>query len=72
MDIQGDGLSRATALFFDKAESHGEAIAALYRHLAQSGITVRRRELAGMGGGFLYDRMETDRGELWVRYRMTI
>ena len=72
MEYQGDGLSRATALFFHKAESHVDAIASLHRYLAVSGTVLRHREIAGMGGGFLYDRLETDRGEIWVKYSMTV
>lgn len=70
--MRGDGKPRETALFFDEATSHAEAIRSLYRHLADERIVLHRRRLAGMGRGFLYDRLETDRGTIWVMYRMTI
>lgn len=67
----GDGISKDTALFFKRARTHQEAIEAFYKYLEQQSIVFRERRLAGVEHGYLFDIVLTDKGQLWVKYRMT-
>ncbi len=67
----GDGKSKETAIHFKKARTHNEAIQAFYKYLEQEGIALHRRRLAGIEDGYLFDIALTDRGPLWVKYRMS-
>lgn len=67
----GDGKSKETALFFKKARTHSEAMQAFYLYLEQQGISLHQRRVASVEGGFLFDIAVTDRGPLWVKYRIT-
>lgn len=64
----GDGKSKETAIVFNKARTHYEAIKAFYEYLKEQGISLHQRRLAGVEGGYMFDIADTDRGLLWVKY----
>jgi hypothetical protein len=66
----GDGISKDTAIFFKKARTHNEAIQAFYKYLEQQGVAFHARRLACVEDGYLFDIVLTDKGPLWVKYRM--
>lgn len=66
--VSGDGKTKETALHFQKARTHIEAMEALYAYLEINKLAMRQRQLAAVENGFLYDRVQTNRGTLWVKY----
>jgi hypothetical protein len=66
----GDGETKETAIFFNKARTHEEAIKAFYKYIEDKGLTINARQMAGIENGFLFDIVNTSNGLLWVRYRM--
>lgn len=66
--VSGDGKTKETALYFQKARTHIEALEAFYGYLENEKLVMRRRQLAAVEDGVLYDTVETNRGTLWVKY----
>jgi hypothetical protein len=69
---EGDGKSKETAIFFKKARTHLEAMQAFYKFLSEQGCTMHRRQQAAIEDGFLFDIVLTDKGPLWVKYRISL
>ncbi|MBV9975884.1 MAG: hypothetical protein JO105_10870 [Hyphomicrobiales bacterium] len=67
--ISGDGRTKQTAVTFERARTHHEALEAFYNFLAAQKLTMLSRR-AAIEGEFLYDKVATDKGPLWVKYRM--
>ena len=59
-----------TAIVFKKARTHREAMDGFYEYLRAEKLTMLNRRLAAVEGGFLYDKVDTDKGPLWVKYKM--
>jgi hypothetical protein len=68
--ISGDGRTKETAIVFKKARTHQEAMEAFYEFLRTERLTMLNRRIAGTENGFLYDEVATDKGPLWIKYRM--
>ena len=68
----GDGKTKETAIFFKKARTHHEAIEAFYKYLESENIVIFSRQQAAIESGFLFDMVATDRGTIWVKYRMSL
>jgi hypothetical protein len=68
----GDGRTKGTAIFFKKAKTHHEAIEAFYNYLESENIVMFSRQQAALEGGFLFDAIATDRGTIWVKYRISL
>lgn len=68
--VTGDGNSKATALHFRKARTHLEAMEAFYAYLTDNKLTLLTRQTAGIEDGFLYDEIFTNRGRVWVKYKI--
>lgn len=66
--VSGDGHTKETALFFNKARTHTEAIQAFYAYLSAEALVMLSRQNAGIEEGFLYDKIETSQGTRWVKY----
>lgn len=66
----GDGKSRETALFFEKARTHDEERTALFAYMKKSGLELQSRMMAGIEGGFLIDAIQTNKGTLWVKHKI--
>jgi hypothetical protein len=67
---RGDGSTKETAIFFEKARTHHEAMEAFYKFLTAEGLEMQSRQVAGVEEGFLFDIVSTSQGPLWVKYRM--
>ncbi|MQW11598.1 hypothetical protein GHK51_14915 [Sinorhizobium meliloti] len=67
----GDGKTKETAIVLTKARTRHEAIEALYAYLRAQKIKMLSRQTAAVEGGYLYDKVETDKGPLWVKCKMT-
>ena len=66
----GDGKSKQTAIYFRKARTHQEQLEAFYHFLKTEKIEMVSRRTAAIEGGFLFELVATDRGLLWIKYRM--
>jgi hypothetical protein len=66
---EGDGRAKESAIFFNKARSHVEAIEMTRRFLRSENRIFKMSIVEGIEGGFLYERIETDLGDLWFRTR---
>jgi hypothetical protein len=66
----GDGKSKDTAIVFKKARTHQEALRAFYKYLEQQGMVFNGSRLADVEDGYLFEIVLTDKGPLWVKYRM--
>lgn len=66
----GDGRTKETAILFKKARTHQEALEAFYGFLKAEKLMMLSRRTAAVEEGFLYDEVTTDKGPLWVKYRM--
>lgn len=67
----GDGKSKDTAIFFKRARTPVEAIQAFHKYLEQEKITSHGRRIEDVDSGYLFEIVSTDKGPLWVKYRMT-
>ena len=67
----GDGRTKDSAIYFSKARTRHEAFQAFYAYLEKEGLELRERRMAGIENGFLFYIVRTDRGDLWVKYKMT-
>jgi hypothetical protein len=67
----GDGRSKETAICFKKARTHQEAIEAFYDYLKFENIVMFTRQTAAVEDGFIFDAVATDKGTIWVKYRMS-
>jgi hypothetical protein len=63
-------LTKDTAIFFKKARTHQEAMDAFYEYLRAERLDMVRRRTVAIEDGFLYDEITTDKGILWVKYRL--
>lgn len=66
----GDGRTKESALYFLKARTHHEALKAFYQYLESEKIALLERRVATIDNGFLYDVAITDKGSIWIRYKM--
>jgi hypothetical protein len=66
----GDGKTKETAMFFKKARTHQEAMEAFYNYIESEKIVMFNRRTAAIEDGFLFDEVSTDKGTLWVKYKM--
>jgi hypothetical protein len=66
----GDGKTKETAIFFKKARTHQEAMEAFYDYLRSERIVMFSRRTAAVEHGFLFEEVSTDKGTLWVKYKM--
>lgn len=66
----GEGKTKQTAIFFKKARTPQEAMEAFYNYIAAENIVMVNRRTAAIEDGFLFDEVSTDKGILWVKYRM--
>lgn len=67
----GDGKTKETAIFFKKARTHHEAIEAFYKYLEYKNIEMFDRRTVAVEDGFLFEVVSTNKGTLWVKYRMS-
>lgn len=68
--VSGDGRTKETAVFFNKARTHLEAMEAFYKFLKTEKLMMLSRQTAAIEDGFLFDEVATDKGVLWVKYRI--
>lgn len=68
--VSGDGRTKETAIVFKRARTHQEALEAFNEFLKSEKLTMLGRRLATVEDGFLYDEVATDKGPLWVKYRI--
>ena len=70
VNFTGDGKSKDTALFFERARTHQEEIIALSAYMKKSGLELQSRMIGGFEGGFLFDVLTTNKGTLWVKHKI--
>lgn len=69
----GDGLSKETAICFHRARTFfEEREAAFSEYLKAKKLVMSTRRLAAVEKGILYDEVLTDKGILWVKYRVPV
>jgi hypothetical protein len=66
----GDGRTKETAISFPRARTTFEEKEAFYRYLKANKLAMSGRRLAAVEDGYLYDEVMTNRGILWVKYRL--
>lgn len=66
----GDGKTKDTAIFFNKARTHQESIEAFYKYLEDEGLEMLKRQMAAIESGFLFELVVTSSRHLWVKYKM--
>jgi hypothetical protein len=68
--VSGDGRTKETVVLFKKARTHREAMEAFYEFLKTEKLIMLSRRTAAVEDGYLYDEVATDKGTLWVKYRI--
>jgi hypothetical protein len=68
--VSGDGRTKETAVLFKKARTHREAMEAFYEFLKTEKPIMLSWRTAAVEDGYLYDEVATDKGTLWVKYRI--
>lgn len=66
----GKGKTKEDAIFFHNARTHTEAMKALYEYLAKRKLMRISAEIDAVEGDVMYERVITDRGMLWVKYKV--
>ncbi|MET3648924.1 hypothetical protein [Phyllobacterium ifriqiyense] len=66
----GDGLTKETAISFHRARTPFEEKEAFYGYLKANKLIMSGRRLAAVESNFLYDQVMTDKGTVWVKYRL--
>jgi hypothetical protein len=67
----GDGKSQETAIYFAKGRTYFEQMGAFHKYLENEGLKMLTRQMATLDNGFLIDRVEKNRGTLWVKFNMS-
>lgn len=68
----GDGKSKTTAIFFEKARTHLEALQAFSKYLELKNIELHEQRIDAVEDGYLFEKALTDQGPLWVKFRMRL
>ncbi|RWO33575.1 MAG: hypothetical protein EOS10_07765 [Mesorhizobium sp.] len=66
----GDGSEKETAISFHRARTPFEEKGAFYAYLKANKLVMSGRRLVAVESGFLFDEVMTDKGILWVKYRL--
>lgn len=66
----GDGRTKESSLYFLKARTHFEAREAFHKYLESEKIALLEQRLATIENGFLYDVAITDKGNIWIKYKV--
>ena len=67
----GDGRTKDSAIFFSKSRTYHEALMAFYSYMKKEGMVLRNSQTAVIENGFLFKIVSTDRGEIWIKYKIT-
>jgi hypothetical protein len=68
---EGDGKTKASAIFFTKARTPQEAVEMIYRHLEGHGIEITGPKMhGGIEAGFIFDIFQTTQGKVWFKTAM--
>ena len=68
---EGDGKTKASAIFFTKARTPQEAVEMIYRHLERHGIEITGpKMIGGIEAGFIFDIFQTTQGKVWFKTAM--
>ena len=72
VDHAGDGKSKETALFFQRARSHFEAMKGFYDYVEKNGIMFNQAPRKLIEEGHLYEAYNTNKGTVWVKFTMKL
>lgn len=67
----GDGSSQDTAIQFINARTHNEAIEMVHRYLEREKLRNNGRQIAGIADGFLFEVIQTNKGPVWFKFKMS-